>query len=64
MWRHNDVEWLVQELEKRYEHGLPRLDPVEDMSIVEPAVTSAVRRIEELEKQLAGNEVFKVRCST
>ena len=30
------------------------------MNISEPAVGSAVRRIEELEKQLAKNEVFKV----
>ena len=50
----------MQELERRYPDGLPRLDPVEDMSIDEPAVGSAVRRIEELEKQLATNEVFKV----
>lgn len=53
----NDV---LQELERRYTDGLPRLDPVEDMNINEPAVSSAVRRIEELEKQLATNEVFKV----
>ena len=51
---------VVQELEKRYEHGLPRLDPVEDMNITEPAISTAVRRIEELEKQLSTNEVFKV----
>ena len=30
------------------------------MNIAEAAVNSAVRRIEELEKQLATNEVFKV----
>lgn len=51
-----------QELEKRYEHGLPRLDPCEDMNIAEPAVSSAVRRIEQLEQQLSTNEVFRV-CS-
>lgn len=56
------VGWCVQELEKRYEGGLPRLDPVEDMNIAEPAVNSAVRRIEQLEQQLAANEVFKVNC--
>lgn len=39
---------------------MPRLDPVEDMNIVEAAVGSAVRRIEELEGRLATNEVFKV----
>ena len=50
----------MQELERRYEHGLPRLDPVEDMNIQEPAVGSAVRRIQELEAQLATNDVFKV----
>lgn len=49
-----------QELEKRYEHGLPRLDPIEDMNIAEPAVSSAVRRIEQLEQQLSTNEVFRV----
>lgn len=49
----------LKELEKRYEHGLPRLDPVEDMNIAEPAVNSAVRRIEQLEQQLSTNEVFK-----
>ena len=54
--------WAVQELEKRYEHGLPRLDPVEDMRITEPAISSAVQRIEQLEKQLSTNEVFKVRA--
>ena len=53
---------VVQELEKRYEHGLPRLDPVEDMKITEPAISSAVQRIEQLEKQLSTNEVFKVRA--
>ena len=58
------VCWCVQELEKRYEQGLPRLDPVEDMNIVEPAVNSAVRRIEQLEKELAVNEVFKVSLAT
>ncbi len=52
----------VQELEKRYEHGLPRLDPVEDMRITEPAISSAVQRIEQLEQQLSTNEVFKVRA--
>lgn len=51
---------VAQELERRYTDGLPRLDPVEDMNISEPAVSSAVRRIEDLEKQLAQNEVFKV----
>ena len=54
--------WVVQELEKRYQHGLPRLDPVEDMRITEPAISSAVQRIEQLEKQLSTNEVFKVRA--
>lgn len=49
----------LKELERRYEHGLPRLDPVEDMNIQEPAVGSAVRRIQELEAQLATNDVFK-----
>ena len=39
---------------------MPRLDPVEDMNIQEPAVGSAVRRIQELEAQLATNDVFKV----
>ena len=59
--------WLIgsagaqQELEKRYEHGLPRLDPCEDMNIAEAAVSSAVRRIEQLEQQLSTNEVFRVR---
>lgn len=58
--------WLLtyagerQELEKRYEHGLPRLDPCEDMNIADAAVSSAVRRIEQLEQQLSTNEVFKV----
>ena len=41
-------------------NGLPRLDPVEDMQITQPAVANAVRQIQELEKQLADNEVFKV----
>ena len=33
---------------------------MEDMKIEEPAVGSAVRRIEELEAKLAANDVFKV----
>ena len=31
------------------------------MNITEPAVSSAVRRIEQLEEQLSTNEVFRVR---
>ena len=32
------------------------------MRITEPAISSAVQRIEQLEKQLSTNEVFKVRA--
>lgn len=60
MWLIGSAVGAQQELEKRYEHGLPRLDPIEDMNIAEPAVSSAVRRIEQLEQQLSTNEVFRV----
>ena len=51
---------VVQELMKRYKQGLPRLDPIEDFGIQDPRMISAVREIENLERALSHNEIFKV----
>ena len=47
-----------QELEGKYPDGLPQLDPVEDLGIVDAEMSGAVRRSEALEARLAANPVF------
>ncbi len=51
----------MQELEKRYPDGLPRLDPLEDLGVDEPGALAAVRAMEALEVQLAANAAFQAR---
>ncbi|KAK8959177.1 hypothetical protein KSP40_PGU016018 [Platanthera guangdongensis] len=45
----------VQELQKQFPHGLPRLNPVKDMGINDPELTELVHKIEELEQKLASH---------
>ena len=52
----------VQDLDRQFPEGIPRLDPVEDMQIEDAGMEAAVRAIEKLEGRLAANEVFKVGC--
>ncbi len=44
-----------QDVARKYPDGLPRLDPVEDMGIEEPALLEAASKLEGLEAQLASN---------
>jgi len=46
-----------QEIESKYADGLPLLDPIEDMNIGDPALASAVRLVERLERELAANPI-------
>ena len=52
----------MQDLDRQFPGGIPRLDPVEDMQIEDAGMEAAVRAIEKLEGRLAANEVFKVGC--
>ena len=52
----------MQDLDRHFPEGIPRLDPVEDMQIEDAGMEAAVRAIEKLEGRLAANEVFKVGC--
>ena len=52
----------MQDLDRQFPEGIPRLDPVEDMQIEDAGMEAAVRAIEKLEGRLAANEVFKVGC--
>ncbi|KAD6794857.1 hypothetical protein E3N88_05753 [Mikania micrantha] len=49
----------VQELEKRFPHGLPKLNPVKDMGIEEPEFVDLVNQIERLEHQLLSHPLNK-----
>ncbi|KAK4343922.1 hypothetical protein RND71_037016 [Anisodus tanguticus] len=49
----------VQELEKRFPEGLPKLNPVKDMGIGDPKVVDMVNQIEELEKTLFSHSLHK-----
>nr|XP_033509261.1 DExH-box ATP-dependent RNA helicase DExH10-like [Nicotiana tomentosiformis] len=49
----------VQELEKRFPEGLPKLNPVKDMGIEDPEVVDMVNQIEELEKKLFSHPLHK-----
>ncbi|XP_060208972.1 DExH-box ATP-dependent RNA helicase DExH10-like isoform X2 [Lycium barbarum] len=49
----------VQELEKRFPEGLPKLNPVKDMGIEDPEVVDMVNQIEELEKKLFSHPLQK-----
>lgn len=49
----------VQELESRFPHGLPKLNPVKDMKIEDPEVVDLVTQIEELEHKLFAHPLNK-----
>ncbi|PSS36362.1 DExH-box ATP-dependent RNA helicase [Actinidia chinensis var. chinensis] len=49
----------VQELEKRFPQGLPKLNPVKDMGIEEPEFVELVHQIEELEQKLFEHPLHK-----
>ncbi|XP_078443652.1 RNA helicase, ATP-dependent, SK12/DOB1 protein [Wolffia australiana] len=50
----------VQELEKHYSHGLPRVNPVTEMGIEVPEIVESVKKIEELEKKLFTHPLRKM----
>lgn len=45
----------LSDMATRYPHGLPLLDPLEDIGIDDPAVVAAVAETERLEAALAAN---------
>ncbi|KAF7139092.1 hypothetical protein RHSIM_Rhsim07G0245200 [Rhododendron simsii] len=49
----------VQELEKRFPQGLPKLNPVKDMGIEEPEFVELVNQIEELDQKLFSHPLHK-----
>ncbi|KAK4432727.1 DExH-box ATP-dependent RNA helicase DExH10 [Sesamum alatum] len=49
----------VQELEKRYPQGLPKLNPVKDMGIEDPEFVELAHKIEELEHKLVSHPLHK-----
>ncbi|XP_002963518.2 DExH-box ATP-dependent RNA helicase DExH10 [Selaginella moellendorffii] len=53
------VLMAMQELERRFPDGLPRLDPVEDMQIDDPELVSIVKQIDEEEKKLVVHPLHK-----
>ncbi|KAJ7567122.1 hypothetical protein O6H91_02G132600 [Diphasiastrum complanatum] len=58
------VLMAVQELEKRYPDGLPKLDPIEDMGINDSELMNIVKEIEEEEQKLIAHPLFKVVTKT
>eukprot|EP01135_Chromosphaera_perkinsii_P004186 Nk52_evm5s271 gene=Nk52_evmTU5s271 len=51
------VEKSLQEVEKRFPDGIPRLDPIEDMKISSDALTKCIRKVQSLEKRLYANPI-------
>ncbi|KAL0426703.1 UNVERIFIED_CONTAM: DExH-box ATP-dependent RNA helicase DExH10 [Sesamum latifolium] len=49
----------VQELEKRYPQGLPKLNPAKDMGIEDPEFVELANKIEELEHKLVSHPLHK-----
>ncbi|KAG9134693.1 hypothetical protein Leryth_001017 [Lithospermum erythrorhizon] len=49
----------VQELEKRFPQGLPKLNPVKDMGIEDPELVDLLTQIEELEQKLYSHPLHK-----
>uniref|UniRef100_A0A803LZ11 RNA helicase n=1 Tax=Chenopodium quinoa TaxID=63459 RepID=A0A803LZ11_CHEQI len=49
----------VQELEKRFSQGLPKLNPVKDMGIDDKEIVELVSQIEELEQKLFSHPMHK-----
>jgi ATP-dependent RNA helicase DOB1 len=52
----------VGEVQRRFPDGLPLLDPVEDMGIVDPAFRTLVGRIETLETALRSHALHRSTC--
>lgn len=57
------VLMAVQELERRFPDGLPKLDPIEDMNIDDPEFLNVIKQIEEEEQKLLAHPLFKVEDS-
>ncbi|KAL8492713.1 hypothetical protein ACS0TY_024058 [Phlomoides rotata] len=49
----------VKELEKRFQQGLPKLNPVKDMGIEDPEFVELANQIEELEQKLFSHPLHK-----
>ncbi|CAI9760569.1 unnamed protein product [Fraxinus pennsylvanica] len=49
----------IQELEKRFPQGFPKLNPTKDMGIEDPEVVELVNQIEELEQKLFSHPLHK-----
>lgn len=49
----------VQELEKRFPQGLPKLNPVKDMGVDDPEFVTLANQIEELEQKLFSHPLHK-----
>lgn len=41
----------IQEVQKRFPHGLPLLDPIKDMGIKDPQLKEVVQKIEAFEER-------------
>jgi ATP-dependent RNA helicase DOB1 len=46
---------LPQDVVSKFPDGLPRLDPVEDMGVTDPALLAAADKVQQLEGQLVKN---------
>ncbi|KAK9699590.1 hypothetical protein RND81_08G183900 [Saponaria officinalis] len=55
----NSILLAVQELERRFPQGLPKLNPVKDMGIEEKEIVELISQMEELEQKLASHPVHK-----
>ncbi|KAL9227154.1 hypothetical protein vseg_002881 [Gypsophila vaccaria] len=55
----NSILLAVQELERRFPQGLPKLNPVKDMGIEEKEIVELIGQMEELEQKLASHPVHK-----
>uniref|UniRef100_A0A0C9RKJ1 TSA: Wollemia nobilis Ref_Wollemi_Transcript_13665_3749 transcribed RNA sequence n=1 Tax=Wollemia nobilis TaxID=56998 RepID=A0A0C9RKJ1_9CONI len=53
------VLMAVQELDKRFPKGFPKLDPIEDMGIDDPDFVKLVREVEEVEQKLLSHPMHK-----
>ncbi|GAB2276148.1 Helix-loop-helix protein 2 [Dionaea muscipula] len=49
----------VQDIEKRFDKGIPKLNPVKDMEIKDAEIVDLVNQIEELEKKLFAHPMHK-----
>lgn len=49
----------LQEIKNRFPDGIPVLDPVEDMKIVDENVVKAIKKIKVIESKLKDNELLK-----